>query len=286
MIKQVSSAAVLVIAASILAGCSSSSAGSSNNESAVSQEAATATASEAAAMATSMTETQTSTSSGAMAAHTDVSGCPSVDVKSTGSNNQWTDELLTFDAPPCQFTGVRGYNTLAITGTLELTRSAGDAYNFASDANSLAWTFTSANATYSETRTGTRSITASSSAASVANDMTVVFAGAAHNGTLVNQLAAAFTPASGMSLAAGEPLPSGNFSLSGSTQWTGSDGNDGTFSVTTATPLVYDSTCKDTEPSVFDSGELHVHLTTDNGKAYAKIAWQNCGAPSVSFVAE
>jgi hypothetical protein len=233
-----------------------------------------------------MTETEVSTNSGAMAVTTGTSGCPAVDVKSTGANNQWTDELLTFAAPPCQFTGVRGYNTLAVTGTLELTRSAGDAYNFASDGNALAWTFTSANATYSETRTGTRTITASSSAASAANDMTIVFAGAAHNGTLVNQLAATFTPASGSSLAAGEPLPSGNFSFSGSTQWNGSDGNDGSFSVTTTTPLAYDSTCKDTEPSVFDSGELHVHLTTDTGKAYAKITWSDCSEPSISFVAD
>ena len=56
--------------------------------------------------------------------------------------------------------------------------------------------------------------------------------------------------------------------------------------VTTVTPLAYDSTCKDTEPSVFDSGEIHVHLTSDSGNAYAKITWSDCGAPSVSFVAD
>lgn len=285
MTKQSSSAAILLISLCIAAGCSSSTTGSSGNESAVSQDAASATASEAAAVATSLTQTQALTSSGAMAVPAVVNGCPTVDVKSS-SNSQWTDELLTFAAPPCEFTGARGYDSLAITGTLELTRSQGDQYNFASSANALEWAFTSGSTTYSETRTGTRMITASSSAASAANDMTILLAGAAHNGTLVDQLTASFTPASGSSLAGGEPLPSGSLTFTGSTQWSGSDGSDGSFSVTTSTPLAYDASCKDTEPSVFDSGELHVHLTTDSGKAYAKIVWQDCGKPTISFVAD
>jgi hypothetical protein len=221
-----------------------------------------------------------------MAMPADNGGCPSIDVKSTGAGGKWTDELLTFTAPPCQFSGPRGYDTLDITGTLELTRSAGDAYNFASDAKSLEWAFTSGGTTYSESRTGTRTITASATGASAANNMAFIIAGAAHNGTLTHQLAATFTPASGLSLAAGEPLPSGNFTYAGNAQWAGSDGNAGSFSVTTVTPLAYDSTCKDTEPSVFDSGEIHVHLTSDSGNAYAKITWSDCGAPSVSFVAD
>jgi hypothetical protein len=216
---------------------------------------------------------------------TNTSGCPTIDVTSSGSDG-WTAETLTFTAPPCEFTGARGYASLNITGALALTRSNGDGYNFSSDANNLEWDFTGSSATYSETRNGTRDVTASSSGASVANNMTIVYAGAAHNGTLVHQLTAAFTPAAGLTLASGYPLPSGDFSYTGSATWTGTDGYSGTFGITTVTPLAYDSTCKDTEPSVFDSGEIHVHLTSHSGNAYAKIVWSDCASPSVSFIAD
>ncbi len=282
---------LLTVSLCVLAGCSmSGTSSSSGNESLVSQEAAVATASEASAIATSTTETQVTASSGAMLARPvseteSISGCPTVDVTSSGSDG-WTAETLTFAAPPCEFTGARGYASLNITGTLALTRSNGDGYNFTSDATNLEWAFTGTNATYSETRNGTRDVTASATGASVANNMTILYAGAQHSGTLTHQLAATFTPASGLSLAAGQPLPSGNFSYSGQAAWAGSDGNAGTFAISTVTPLAYDSTCKDTEPSVFDSGEIHVHLTSDSRNAYAKIVWSACGTPTVSFIAD
>ncbi len=281
---------ILTLSLCVLAGCASSGTSSSSSEPLVSQEAAIATASEASAIATSTTQTQVTASSGAMLARRmserpNVSSCASVDVTSSGSDG-WTAETLTFAAPPCEFTGARGYASLDITGTLALTRSNGDGYNFTSNASNLEWAFTGGSTTYSETRNGTRDVTASASGASVANNMTIAFAGAQYSGTLADQLTASFTPASGLSLASGEPLPSGNFSLTGNVSWMGSDSKDGTFSITTVTPLAYDSTCKDTQQGVFDSGEVHVHLTSDSGNAYAKIVWSDCAAPSVTFIAD
>jgi hypothetical protein len=284
----------------LASGCgnSTSSSGSSSAESTSAQGAATATASEATAIAGSMTEAQVTYDGGANTGGSAspqverpvrdslASSCASIDVKSTGTSGQWTDEVLTFANPPCSYTGPRGFDTLALTGTLELTRADGDGYNFGSTATNLEWTFTNPNATYTETRNGTRQVTASATGASVNNNITVAYAGAQYSGTLVHQLSANFTPVAGSSLAKGEPLPSGTFTYTGNLQWTGSGGADDTFSVTTVVPLAYDATCKSTEPSVFDSGELHFHLSTDTGSAYAKVVWSDCGAPAVSFVAD
>jgi hypothetical protein len=278
----------LALSLCVLAGCGTSNS-SAANDSLVSQEAATATASEATAIATSMTETQAETTSGAMLAKPEsmsdsIKSCATVDVTSTGSDGQWTAETLTFAAPPCQFTGARGYVTLDVTGQLALTRTTGDPFNFTSTATNMEWAFMGPNATYSETRNGTRQITASPSAASAASNMTIVYAGSKHDGTLVHAMTSSFTPDSGLTLQAGEPLPSGTFVHNGTATWTGVDGNTGTFTVTTTTPLAYDSTCKDTEPSVFDSGQLQIQKTTDKGSKYATVTWSDCGAPTITYV--
>lgn len=285
MNKQVYSIGVLALSLGVLAGCSSGGSSSGPDESTVTQEAAAATGSEAAAIATSMTTTQVTASGGAMLAKAaDASGCPSVNVISTGTGGAWTDEVLTFTAPPCEFSGVRGYTTLDITGQLALTRSNVDGFAFNSDATNMEWAFTTGSATYSETRNGTRAITASGSGLSAASNMTIAYAGAKHDGTLVHTMTSSFTPNSGLTLQQGEPLPSGTFVHNGSVQWSGSDGNTGTFSVTTITPLAYDSTCKDTEPSVFDSGELQVTITSTKANGYAQITWSDCGAPTITYV--
>jgi phage-related protein len=286
MKKQMIGMVGLVFALAAIAGCGSGSAGSSTSGASTNAKgAATATAAEATAIVSSMTATQVTTSGGAFsnAADTDSSGCPTVDVKSTGNNGQWTDEVLTYAAPPCEFTGPRGYATLAITGTLELTRSNGAAYSFQSNTNNLEFAFSTGGTTYSETRNGTRNITANSNGASATNNITVDYVGAFQDGTLVDQMAATFTPVSGATLVAGEPLPSGTLNVNGAVQWSGTN-SGGSYTVTTVTPLAYDATCKDTEPSPFDSGEIQLRLMSQSGDAYAQVTWTNCGKPAVVFI--
>jgi hypothetical protein len=279
MNKTIVATGLMALSLCIVTGCASSGSAGANSQ-AVSEEAAAATASEATAIATSMTETQATTTGGAMlvarplAEKPDVNSCASVNVTASGTDG-WTAETLTFTAPPCEFTGARGYDTLDITGTLALTRNNGDPYNFTSTATNMEWAFSTPSATYSETRNGTRAITATPENASAASNMTIVYAGAKHDGTLTHQMASSFTPNAGLTLQAGEPLPSGNFSHSGTITWAGSDGNTGTFTVTTVTPLAYDSTCKDTEPSVFDSGELQIQKTTDTSSKFTTITWSD-----------
>jgi hypothetical protein len=280
------SAGALLLSAAMLAGCGG---GNSGAEADASVSAATAQASEANNIADSMTSVQVTNSGGAVTdiarvSPDSISGCPAIDVKSTGSGGAWTDEVLTFANPPCSFTGARGYDTLAITGSVELTRSDTSGLAFNSSVQNLEFAFSTLNATYSETRNGTRMVTASPSIATSSNNISVVFVGALHSGTLTHTLTAGFTPASGMQLAAGEPLPNGTFDFSGNANWVGSDGNSDTFSVVTVTPLAYDSACTDTEPSVFSSGQVNLHGSKDSANAYASVVWSNCQAPTITYV--
>ena len=273
-----------------IAGCGT---GSGANSQAVSEEVGVAAGSEATTIATSMTQTDIieTAGSGSDVARLleqkpkNVSSCASIDVTGMAPDGTWTAETLTFAAPPCIFSGARGFATLDVTGVLALTRSADNGFSFTSNATNLEFAFNDASGnTYSETRNGTRAITADSTGASAASNINVAFVGARHDGTLNHQMTSTFTPNQGLTLASGEPLPSGTFVHNGTATWMGTDGNTGTFSVTTVTPLAYDSTCKGTQPSVFDSGELQIQKTTDTANKFTTIVWSDCGTPTVTYV--
>jgi hypothetical protein len=275
-----------------MAGCGI---GSGANSQAVSEEVGVAAGSEATVIATSMTQTDVieTAGTGSDAARSlqqkpeNVNSCASIAVTGKAPDGSWTAETLTFAAPPCIFTGARGFATLDVTGVLALTRSADEGYSFTSNATNLEYAFNDAvGNTYSETRNGTRAITASSTGASAASNINVAFVGARHDGTLNHQMTSTFTPDAGLALAPGEPLPSGTFVHNGTVTWMGSDGNTGTFAVTTVTPLAYDSTCRGTQPSVFDSGELQIQKTTDTANKVTTIVWSGCGTPTVTYVSK
>jgi len=272
-----------------MAGCGMGGA----NSQAVSEEVGVAAGAEATTIATSMTQTDVieTAGSGSDVARLleqkpkNVNSCASIDVTATAPDGTWTAETLTFAVPPCEFSGARGFATLDVTGMLALTRSADNGYSFTSNATNLEYAFSDAlGAAYSETRNGTRAITASATGASAASNISVVFVGARHDGILTHQIMSTFTPNEGLTLAQGQPLPSGTFVHNGTATWTGTDGNTGTFTVTTVTPLAYDSTCKGTQPSVFDSGELQIQKTTDTASKFTTIVWSDCGTPTVTYV--
>jgi hypothetical protein len=169
-----------------------------------------------------------------------------------------------------------------VTGSVKLTRTAAG-LSFNSNANNQQWAFGG----YTETRNGTRDISATANSANVNSSMTIVYAGSSFNGQMVNALTANFSPASGSSIQADKPLPSGQFTYSGTVDFTLTDGDGGAFTVTTITPLAYNSACTNSDANLFDSGEVHVHYQPDDASAsYAKVVWSNCGAPTVTYVAE
>ena len=281
-----------------LAGCSTSTS-SMSGPSPDFNGASTATASEISASVGSMTMTQSTQSAGALGAIQDDlrghqlhpetagaggNGCGTIVINSENSQGQVTDETITYALPACEFSGVFGIDSLAITGALELMHPNPSLFAFSSKATNLEFAFTASGVTSSETRNGTRQLTATSSLASESNDMTTVFVKAGTPaGILNNSLALSFTPSTGNTLAVGEPLPGGNIQANGTIGWTSAaaGATADTFTISTITPLVYDPSCATTSASRFDSGQLKVVIADGSVKTYAHITWTNCGAPVV-----
>ncbi len=259
--------------------------------------ASTATASEISTSVGSMTMTQSAQSAGALGATQDElrghqlhpeaaggRGCGTVVINSKNSQGQVTDETITYALPACEFSGVFGIDSLAITGALELMHPDPSVFAFSSKATNLEFAFTASGVTSSETRNGTRQLTATSSLASESNDMTTVFVKAGvPAGILNNSLSLSFTPSTGNTLAVGEPLPAGSLQASGTVGWTSASAGAtaDTFTVSTIAPLVYDPSCATTSASAFDSGQLKVVIADGSVKTYAHVTWTACGAPVV-----
>jgi hypothetical protein len=276
-----------------LAGCSASTT-PTPGPTADFNGASTATASEISTSVGSMTMTQSTQSAGALFAtdpaghqlhpETAGAGCGTVVINSENSQDQVTAETITYALPACEFTGIFGVDSFAITGTLELMHPNPSVFAFSSQATNLEFAFTSSGVTSSETRTGTRQLTATSGLANESNDMTTVFVKAgAPAGTLNNSLALSFTPSSGNSLAVGKPLPGGSIQANGTIGWTSASAGAtaDSFTISTITPLVYDPTCATTSASRFDSGQLKVVIADGSVNTYAHITWTGCGAPVV-----
>jgi hypothetical protein len=82
-----------------------------------------------------------------------------------------------------------------------------------------------------------------------------------------------------------QPLPNGNLTIAGTVNWSRSD-ETFDLTVTTVTPLHYDSACDETGQR-FDDGELAVSGTFGDTPGAVRIAWSNCGEdPDISFVAD
>lgn len=193
---------------------------------------------------------------------------------------------VTYAVPACQYLGLLGLTEIDITGAVSLidpTPSTAD-HSFTIKTSALRYALTHGGITYSATRDGIRAVIGSSTSLSQTNDITTTFDSAGiTTGTLANTLSASFTPQSGLTLAMGQPLPSGSYSLSGSLSWATSAATDA-FTVTTVTPLAYDTTCGAASASPFRSGELHATVTGPNHQGYVKIVWQNCAAPQVTLI--
>jgi hypothetical protein len=185
---------------------------------------------------------------------------------------------FTYALPACSFTGWRG-GVVELTGVISITDpdpSPSFAYRLGYD--SFTWRYTAPNATdsWSATRNGSRTLTATQSQLSLSNQVSIVRtfarrgdATVAHN-TLID-----FTPDAGTTLARGEPLPSGNAVKSGQVTFS-RNGEVRTFSVSTITPLRYDATC--TAAPRISAGEVHYVLSDGS---YVKVLWGGCGQAAI-----
>ena len=210
--------------------------------------------------------------------------CATVDnTTDTDHDGAPDNATFTFALPACSFTGFRG-GALEITGTIALSDPTPASLDFAYQATltDLQFTFTSPDAsrTYTALRNGTRVLTGNAAGASLSNTITVVRSVPGRPVTTVSHnLLLSFTPASGESLALGQPLPSGSFVRSGTFIWSRA-GASRTFTVTTVEPLVWDASCPTDRKIV--SGETHATLSDGS---YVKTVWNGCGSdPTRTFV--
>jgi hypothetical protein len=211
-------------------------------------------------------------------------GCATVDDQTDTDGDLAPDQATyTFALPACSFTGFRG-GTLEITGTITLTDPTPNAADLAVTATlaDLEFKFTSPDATrtYTAVRNGTRTLTGNAQGASLSNQVTVVrSAPGRQDATVTHNLLLAFTPAAGQSLAFGQPLPDGTFVRSGTFIWSRGSVSRA-FTVTTVTPLVWDSSC--TTDRKITAGETHATLSDGS---YIRTVWTGCGVDPVrSFV--
>ena len=196
------------------------------------------------------------------------------------------DASYTFTAPPCRYTGVRGF-TLDVVGQLRIVDPAPETAGFGANLTLTGLRFSLSgddpDKNYSVTRNGTIALTGTTAGLELATDLQLVrtFTGlpdaAAEHVWIVG-----FDPESTLQI--NQPLPSGSVTVSGNVGWTrGSESFD--LTITTTSPLHYSASCAATGQR-FDDGELRVSGTFGETPGYVRIVWRECGEePQIEFVA-
>jgi hypothetical protein len=200
------------------------------------------------------------------------------------------DANYTFTAPPCRYTGVRGF-TLDVVGQLRIADPVPATAGFGANIALTALRFSlSAEAEddedddYSVIRNGIMTLTGTTAGLELATDLQVQrsFSGLS-DGHAVHLWTVGFDPETTLQI--NQPLPNGSVTVSGSVGWArGNENFD--LTITTATPLHYDASC-DEAGQRFDDGELRVSGTFGETPGYVRIVWDACGSdPGIEFVAE
>ena len=185
---------------------------------------------------------------------------------------------FTYALPACSFTGWRG-GTVELTGVISISDpDPAPSFAYLLTYDNFRWQYTAPNAvdSWSATRNGSRTLTATASQLSLGNQVSIVRT-FAHRGdaTVAHNTLLVFTPDAGAALVRGEPLPSGSAVKSGQVTFN-RNGNVRSFTVNTVTPLHYDATCT-TAPRI-SAGEVHYELADGS---YVKVLWPGCGQPAV-----
>jgi len=185
---------------------------------------------------------------------------------------------FTYALPACSFTGWRG-GSVELTGVISISDpDPAPSFAYLLTYDNFKWQYTAPSGvdSWSATRNGSRSLTATQSQLSLSNQVSIVRtfarrgdATVAHNTLLV------FTPDAGSTLVRGEPLPSGTAVKSGQVTFN-RNGTVRSFSVNTITPVRFDASC--TAAPRISAGELHYELSDGS---YVKVLWSGCGQPAV-----
>jgi hypothetical protein len=210
--------------------------------------------------------------------------CATVSSTADSDGDQVRDDATyTFALPACSFEGWRG-GTVELTGSISISDpdpAPSFAYQLTYD--DFQWKYTSPNQlnSWSATRNGSRTLTATSAQLTLSNQVAIVRNFPVRGvGTVSHNTQLVFTPDAGSSLQVGEPIPSGTAVKSGQVTFS-RNGTTRTFQVNTVTPLRFDASC--TSAPRISAGEVHYELA---GAGYANVVWPGCGIlPTVQWVA-
>ncbi|HEY7479978.1 MAG TPA: hypothetical protein VH680_05645 [Gemmatimonadales bacterium] len=195
-------------------------------------------------------------------------------------------------APPCHYTGVRGFS-LDVVGQLRIVDPVPDTAGFGANITVTNLRFSldaeESDLEYDLTRNGTIVLTGSPTALHQEVDLQVLRTFTGFSDAQVEHVwSVDFAPET--SLQINQPLPSGSVTVTGSVAWFrgGDQESQENFdlTITTATPLHYDASCPETGQR-FDAGELRVAGVFGETPGFVRITWERCGDdPEIAFVSE
>src|SRR5437773_2462685 len=200
----------------------------------------------------------------------------------TNSDGDPVPDSVRIDFTGCTFTG--DAHTVTLSGSIDIVDPTPAITDRAFRTRSNAFTRTVTNAATGTTRSvvenGVRSVVPTADQVQLADTMTTEYTFA--SGTTashVRKWLATFTADQAGSIRGGSRLPSGDWTIAGSSAYT-SGTNSYSLSVTTSDPLHYNTICS-VEPR-FDSGRLTVQVTNGTTSTTVTITFTGCGQYSVS----
>lgn len=198
------------------------------------------------------------------------------------------DASYTFTAPPCRYTGVRGF-TLDVVGQLRIVDPAPETPGFGANITLTGLRFDlsaeNSDQDYSVTRNGSIALIGSPAGLELATELQVIrsFTGLS-DASVEHTWTVGFAPENTLQI--NQPLPSGSVTVAGTVGWTRGNTENFDLTITTATPLHYDASCEATGQR-FDDGELRIAGTFGETPGYVRVTWLDCGDdPGIEFVAE
>ena len=200
----------------------------------------------------------------------------------TNSDGDPVPDSVRVDFTGCTFTG--DAHSVTLSGSIDIVDPTPAITDRAFRTRSNAFTRTVTNAATGTTRSvvenGVRSVVGTSDQIQLTDTMQTDYtyatgATASH----VRKWLATFAADQAGSIQMGSPLPSGNWSVSGSSTWT-SGTNSYSLSVSTSDPLHYNASCT-VEPR-FDSGKLTAIVTKGTAATTVTIQFTACGQYTVT----
>lgn len=198
------------------------------------------------------------------------------------------DASYIFTAPPCRYTGVRGFE-LDVVGQLRIVDPTPETAGFGADITLTGLRFSlsaeNSDRNYSVTRNGTMALRGTTAGLELTAELQVIrtFTGLP-DAAVEHVWTVGFDPENTLQI--NQALPSGSVTVSGTVGWTRGASESFDLTITTATPLHYNASCAAVGQR-FDAGELRVAGTFGNTPGYVRLLWEDCGDdPRIGFVAE